>query len=106
MHLNLSLALHPSLLKIIIITLSLFYLLDLKTEIQSRISKNVAGEWQCDECYKTSRWKTNILEHIEAFHIRSTGYNCEICYKVFKTKHSLRTHKNVKHKDAKYINYK
>ena len=42
------------------------------------------------------------MEHIEASHVKSPGYNCDICYKTFKTKHSLRTHKNVKHKDYKH----
>ena len=82
------------------------YFADLNSEIQCRMSKNDAGEWQCNECYKTSNVKTNILEHIEAFHIQSSGYECEICCKVFKTRHSLRTHRNVKHKEVKYTNYK
>ena len=96
-------------LGIIILLQNLFYDLyfaDLNSAIQCRMSKNEAGEWQCNECYKTSKVKTNILEHIEAFHIQSSGYECEICCKVFKTRHSLRTHRNVKHKEVKYTNYK
>ena len=74
---------------------------DLNSAIQSRMSKNDLGDWHCDDCYKTSKIKTNILEHIEAFHINSAGYTSEICCKVFKTRHPLRTHRNVKHKEIK-----
>jgi len=75
---------------------------DVDTAIQSKMSKNDAGEWQCNDCFKTSRVKTNILEHIEATHVESPGYNCEICYKFYKNRHSLRNHRNSKHKDIKY----
>jgi hypothetical protein len=57
--------------------------------IFSKMFRNEAGEWQCSECYKTSNNKNNIMEHIEASHVESPGYDCDICYKTFKTKHSL-----------------
>ena len=76
---------------------------DLDSVILSKMSRNEAGDWQCNDCYRTSNKKINIMEHIEASHVETPGYNCEICYKIFKTKHSLRTHKNVKHKELKYL---
>jgi len=72
---------------------------DVDSVIHSKMSKNDAGEWQCNDCFKTSRVKTNILEHIEATHVDSPGYNCNICMKFYKNRHSLRNHKNSKHKD-------
>ena len=75
---------------------------DLDSVVLSKMSKNEEGVWQCNECYRTSKQKANIMEHIEAAHVHSSGFNCDICYKVFKTKHSLRTHKNKKHKECRY----
>jgi len=75
---------------------------DVDSVIQSKMSKNDAGEWQCNDCGKTSRVKTNILEHIEATHVETPGYNCDICMKFYKNRHSLRNHRNSKHKDMKY----
>eukprot|EP00092_Neocalanus_flemingeri_P022647 GFUD01024565.1.p1 GENE.GFUD01024565.1~~GFUD01024565.1.p1 ORF type:complete len:346 (-),score=66.62 GFUD01024565.1:186-1223(-) len=76
---------------------------DLDSAIHAKLSKTAAGEWQCNDCFRTSRFKTNIVEHIEATHIESTGYNCDICFKFYKNRHSLRNHKNLKHKEMKHI---
>ena len=75
-------------------------LLGLESLIQSKMRKNSEGEWQCNECLKTSKVKTNIFEHIEAAHVESPGYECEICFKVYKTRNSFRKHKNVNHKSV------
>jgi len=72
----------------------------LESLILSKMSKNSEGEWQCNECYKVSKVKTNIFEHIEAAHVESPGYECEICFKVYKTRNSFRKHKNVNHKSV------
>merc|ERR1711915_291018 len=76
---------------------------DVDSIIQSKMKKTESGEWQCCDCYKTSRVKTNILEHIEASHVETPGYNCDICFKYYKNRHSLRNHRNLKHKDMKYV---
>eukprot|EP00092_Neocalanus_flemingeri_P040222 GFUD01043811.1.p1 GENE.GFUD01043811.1~~GFUD01043811.1.p1 ORF type:complete len:336 (+),score=64.40 GFUD01043811.1:448-1455(+) len=76
----------------------------LESLIQSKMSKNAEGEWQCNDCYKTSKVKTNIFEHIEAAHVESPGYECEICYKVYRTRNSFRKHKNVNHKAVNNLN--
>eukprot|EP00092_Neocalanus_flemingeri_P105522 GFUD01135280.1.p1 GENE.GFUD01135280.1~~GFUD01135280.1.p1 ORF type:complete len:362 (-),score=79.29 GFUD01135280.1:169-1254(-) len=71
---------------------------DLYDIIRSKIQKS-EGQWICLECGKASKWKTNIFEHIEATHVDSPGYQCEICYKACKTKNALRSHKNREHKE-------
>jgi len=76
---------------------------DLNSAIHAKMSKTAEGEWQCNDCFRTSRFKTNILEHIEATHVESSGYNCDICFKFYKNRHSLRNHKNLKHKEMKNI---
>jgi len=73
---------------------------DLESLIASKMMKNSEGDWQCKDCYKTSKVKTNIFEHIEAAHVESPGYQCEICYKIYRTRSSFRKHKNVNHKET------
>jgi len=66
--------------------------------IQSKIKKGEDGFWTCLDCGKSSKWKTNTFEHIEATHVESPGYKCEICLKPCRTKNALRSHKNREHK--------
>jgi len=72
---------------------------DLYDIIRSKIQKTNDGLWMCGDCGKASKWKTNIFEHIEATHVESPGYQCEICLKMCKTKNALRSHKNREHKN-------
>jgi len=66
------------------------------------MSKNENGEWQCTDCYKASKVKTNIYVHIEANHVDSPGYQCDVCYKFCTTSNALRKHKFVKHRNEQY----
>eukprot|EP00092_Neocalanus_flemingeri_P030629 GFUD01033257.1.p1 GENE.GFUD01033257.1~~GFUD01033257.1.p1 ORF type:complete len:384 (+),score=84.19 GFUD01033257.1:22-1152(+) len=74
---------------------------DLESIILSKMAKNADGDWQCTDCFKVSKVKTNIFEHIEANHVESPGYQCELCYKFCRTRNALRNHKNFKHKQIK-----
>eukprot|EP00092_Neocalanus_flemingeri_P091323 GFUD01115756.1.p1 GENE.GFUD01115756.1~~GFUD01115756.1.p1 ORF type:complete len:109 (+),score=9.40 GFUD01115756.1:72-398(+) len=56
-------------------------ILDLESVIFSKMSKNSNGEWQCNDCFKTSKVKTNIYVHIEANHVESPGYQCDVVTK-------------------------
>ena len=78
---------------------------DLESLIASKMMKNSEGDWQCKDCYKTSKVKTNIFEHIEAAHVESPGYQCEICYKIYRTRSSFRKHKSVNHKETVQQHY-
>merc|ERR1712096_483791 len=71
---------------------------DLESVILSKMYKNIDGDWQCNDCFKTSKVKTNIFEHIEATHVESPGYQCDQCYKFCRTRNALRKHKYVNHK--------
>ena len=77
-------------------------ILDLESLIFSKMSKNTNGEWQCNDCYKASKVKTNIYVHIEANHVESPGYQCDVCYKFCTTSNALRKHKFVKHRNEQY----
>ena len=76
----------------------------LGTEIQKIIwskmykTADVGGSsiWACSECEYNSKYNHNVFEHIEAKHVGSLGYLCDICNKVCPTKNALRTH-NIRH---------
>jgi hypothetical protein len=89
--------------RILRIVLKKLPFLDLESMIVSKMSKNIDGDWQCNDCFKTSKVKTNIFEHIEANHVDSPGYQCELCYKFCRTRNALRNHKNFKHKQIKNV---
>ena len=67
--------------------------LDVENFIQSNMQKSQDGLWHCICCGKSSRVKTNIVEHIEAVHLETPGYSCDICAKICKTRNALRSHK-------------
>jgi len=48
--------------------------------------------WQCIQCGKTGKKKSNIKEHVEANHIEGLQLECPLCCKVFKSRASLRIH--------------
>jgi len=77
---------------------------DLYDIIRAKIQKTDDGQWMCLDCGKTSKWKTNTFEHIEATHVESPGYQCEVCFKTCKTKNALRSHKNREHKNQTQYN--
>ena len=61
------------------------------------MQKGVDGQWECMFCGRQSKVKTNILEHIEASHMETPGYSCEICNKDCRTRNALRAHKHRSH---------
>ena len=77
--------------------------LELEDLIKSKIDRTSDGSYVCLDCGKFSKWKTNILEHIEGQHVETPGYNCNICSKFCKTKNALRSHRHREHKDKIYI---
>ena len=70
---------------------------DIGTAIHLKMFKN-GSQWKCKECSYQSALKNNVYEHVEAKHIEHSGYACQFCDKVLKTKGSLRVHMNSYHK--------
>jgi len=70
---------------------------DMDEFIRSQMQKTVGGEWECCYCGRQSKVKTNIFEHIEASHVESPGYCCDICSKLCRTRNALRAHKHREH---------
>ena len=70
---------------------------DLDDFIRSKMQKTHEGMWQCLFCARASKVKTNIFEHIEASHVETPGYHCDVCAKPCRTRNALRAHKNREH---------
>ena len=76
-------------------------LLDMDEFIRSQMQKTVGGDWQCCYCGRQSKVKTNIFEHIEASHVETPGYVCDLCSKLCRTRNALRAHKHREHNSSR-----
>ena len=56
--------------------------------------------WTCTECGKATKNRVTLRKHVEAQHIISPGFECEICGFVSKTRHALRMHRDNYHKNV------
>jgi len=69
---------------------------DIEALVQSFMTKTVdvdnSSIWQCVQCGKTSKFSTNLKDHIEAHHLENLQIGCSICSKIFKSRGSLRFH--------------
>jgi len=57
------------------------------------------GTWTCYLCGKITSASGNMRQHFEAYHFSLGGVQCDLCMKIFKTKHSLATHVYKVHKN-------
>ena len=55
------------------------------------------GRWQCSVCGFQSK-STNVKYHIEDKHIQTSGYNCNVCGDVLKSRNSYNAHMSLKHR--------
>ena len=91
--------------RIKLFTISVFHFyLDLDGDIDSQIDKYIlitGNEWTCTECGKSVKNRVHLRNHIEAQHIVTPGFPCDICGFVSKTRPALRGHKDYNHKMKK-----
>ena len=88
-------------------------LLDIDDLVASYMQKitdeNHVHMWQCIECGKTSRYITNLKDHVEANHLEGLTFRCPECQKVSKSRQSLRAHMktihNLSSKHLKHYNH-
>lgn len=70
-------------------------ILDLNFLINSKMSKvlsDAGHNWRCDECLYESKYKTNVMEHVESKHVNSPGIICQHCDLVCVNRKGLRNH--------------
>ena len=65
--------------------------------MQKITDENQVQVWQCMQCGKTSRYITNMKDHVEAKHLEGLSYSCPECHKPSKSKQSLRAHMKTAH---------
>jgi len=74
---------------------------DIDRDIDSQIDKymlNIGNEWTCTECGKSVKNRVHLRNHIEAQHIVTPGFPCDICGFISKTRPALRGHKDYNHR--------
>jgi len=57
--------------------------------------------WYCLNCAYVSPIRARVRNHVEARHVTHSGFVCQDCEKVFKTRHSLRVHASASHRDRR-----
>jgi len=70
---------------------------DLKETINSLIIP-VDGGFSCVACSQSFNFACNAKTHVEARHLYTGGFICDLCGFVSKTRDSLRKHTRNKHK--------
>ena len=53
--------------------------------------------YQCKVCNYKSQRRTSMMQHIET-HIEGLSYSCPVCYKTYRSAHSLSSHKSMYHR--------
>ena len=69
--------------------------------IDTLMGKNSENRWQCSSCDYNSARKENVINHVEAKHLKTDGFNCDTCWKHLATRNALRVHKIRNHSKSK-----
>jgi len=72
--------------------------------IEEKMSK-IGELWQCLDCLWTTKNRTRLWEHIEAKHVQSAGYTCQICLKFCPSKRGLINHKARNHRGTANLHF-
>lgn len=67
------------------------------TFMQKITDENQVQMWQCVQCGKTSRYITNMKDHVESNHVEGLSYTCPECNKTSKSRAALRVHMKTVH---------
>lgn len=57
--------------------------------------------WRCADCGHQTKFRTSLFEHVESKHVESSGYICQFCLKLCRTRNALRSHINRQHNSSK-----
>ena len=70
----------------------------LNSHIEAQMTKLDSGRWQCLTCGWETHARARLWEHVEATHVVTSGYSCELCHKICPSKNAYKTHKSRYHK--------
>ena len=73
-------------------------ILGIDTEIQIRTERLSDGSYQCVECKFTTPYSSTLKCHIEAKHLFTSGYACNVCSKFCPSRNALSTHMSRYHR--------
>ena len=63
-------------------------------ELVEKVEKDL---WRCKTCDKKAKKSIDIKRHAET-HLDGLSFECPICYQSFRSRNSLRSHKQLNHK--------
>ena len=66
-------------------------LLDVDAAIKAKMTKD-GRMWYCTDCDYCSNHNGHVYEHVESKHVVHSGYACQFCQKVLKTKAAAGRH--------------
>ena len=72
-----------------------FSVVDVK--IEENIVRNAENMWECLQCGRSFARKDNLKNHVET-HLEGLSFDCPMCEKTFRSRHSLTMHKHRFHK--------
>ena len=64
---------------------------EIDDKIYENMEKNTDGKYSCKICDRVMPLKTRMKEHVET-HIDNLSFPCNICEKMFRSRHSLKVH--------------
>ena len=66
-------------------------------DIISAITDKIDGDWKCRLCHVTYSESSEMLKHVEEFHIKGESHYCDICNEPLETINMLAEHKKKNH---------
>ena len=70
---------------------------EVSQQIEENIVRNADNMWECKVCCRSFARKDVLRQHIET-HVEGGSYDCPMCEKTFRSRHSLKMHKIRTHK--------
>ena len=70
---------------------------EIDEKLSEYIVKGEGGVYTCEYCGKTARDSFNMRRHVET-HMEGLSFPCQSCDKIFRSRHSLATHKSKYHR--------
>ena len=76
---------------------------DFEAYLKMNSAKIERSTWSCYLCGKITNKSSHMRQHFEAFHYSLGQIQCEVCQKIFKTRHSLATHVSKHHRNKENV---